>query len=218
MPGELLTAWTIRLALACYACHLAGSLLVFTAGSAQAAWNQPARWLWTSGCMLFVLHVACAFHFYHGWSHAAAFEKTASETEALLGVRFGEGIYFSYLFLALWVADVCAMWWFPRPPVAAQAGAMPRSGTLRAVLHAYLFFIALNGAIVFEAGPTRWAGIGVCLLLAGLALRAAYNVAGAECCIKCGRECQPHDGSAYPSSTIASDSLNPNSEANAPPA
>ncbi|MCI0358850.1 MAG: hypothetical protein L0211_10245 [Planctomycetaceae bacterium] len=177
MPGVLLTAWTIRLALACYAAYLAGWLVVAIRGNSGTSWPRVARWLWTAGCVLFVIHVACAFHFYHDWSHAAAFEKTAAETEQLLGLRFGEGIYFSYLFLMLWVLEVIAIWTWP-----GVDGQTPRplARALRLALHAYLFFIAFNGAIIFEAGPTRWAGIAACLVLGGLAVRAAYTQS-AEC-------------------------------------
>jgi len=172
MLGEELTLWTIRLALACYVAWLAGWLVVATHRNTLLSWPYMARWLWTVGCGLFVAHVACAFHIYHDWNHAAAFEKTATETEQLLGVRFGEGIYFSYLFLVLWVFDVLAMWtwWHPAGDLRR-----PMVGAVQWALHAYLFFIAFNGAIVFEAGPTRWAGVAACLLLVGLAMRAAYN-------------------------------------------
>jgi hypothetical protein len=170
MFGTLLTKWTIRLALACYVAYLGGWLA--TSGRPDRRWPVVARWLWTLGCGLFLVHVACAFHFTHGWSHAAAFESTAAETEAFLGTRFGEGIYFRYVFLVLWVLDVVASWVLP-----ATAGAHPRPlvAALRGAVHTYLFFIAFNGAIVFENGPTRWAGIGACVLLAALAARAAYN-------------------------------------------
>ncbi len=182
MLGVLLTQWTIRLALACYVAYLAGWLVGPSAGKAAAHWAAIARWIWTLGCGLFVVHVACAFHFYHDWSHAAALEKTAAETEQLLGVRFGEGIYFSYLFLLLWVLDVILVW-----TRSARIAMTPRplAGPLHWALHAYLFFIALNGAMVFESGPTRWAGIVACLVLFGLAVRAAYNsqcgVRNADC-------------------------------------
>jgi hypothetical protein len=175
MPGELLTAWTIRLALACYVAYLAGWLLVPNHGKSGTSWRTAARWLWTLGCVLFVIHVACAFHFYHGWSHADAFEKTAVETEQLLGFRFGEGIYFSYLFFVLWVVDVVAMWTWRSPGGQSRR---PMIAAMQWLLHAYLFFIAFNGAIVFESGPTRWAGIAACLVLSGLAARAAYNRRG----------------------------------------
>ena len=37
-------------------------------------------------------------------------------------------------------------------------------------------FVAIAaGAIVFEAGPTRWFGLAACAVLAGLAVRRAYN-------------------------------------------
>jgi hypothetical protein len=180
MLGELLTRWTIRLALACYVGYVGGCL-----ARCNFSARPIARQLWTAGCGLFVLHVACAFHFYHGWSHAAAFESTARETEALLGVRFGAGIYFSYLFGAVWVLDVGRLWARaiptasrrsrgPRPLVAAMQGRWPH-----ALVHAYLFFIAFHGAIVFEAGPTRWVGIVACISLAGVGLRRAYNARAA---------------------------------------
>jgi hypothetical protein len=168
MTGILLTRWTVRLALACYVLYLAGWLLPTGPG-----WPRMARWVWTLGCVLFLAHVAAAFHFYHHWSHAAAYETTARETAELLGVRFGEGIYFSYLFAVAWVADVAGMWLAARGDGRQQGpwiAAWPRLA-----VHAYLLFIALNGAIVFEAGPTRWAGLLACLGLSVLAGRAAYN-------------------------------------------
>jgi hypothetical protein len=170
MLGPLLTRWTIRLALLCYVLYLAGWL-----GNVQRydrRWPAAARGLWTLGCGLFVVHVACAFAFHHGWSHAAAWESTAAETDALLGVRFGDGIYFSYVFLAVWMADVIAMWVFSRE---RPGSARPLVAAMHGVIHVYLFFIAFNGAIVFEAGPTRWGGIVACLALAGLAAWRAYN-------------------------------------------
>jgi hypothetical protein len=83
MLGVLLTKWTIRLALACYVMYLAGWLAV-----RSPHWPHAARWVWTAGCGLFVVHVACAFHFYHDWSY------TAGQAHQLLGMAFGNGIYF----------------------------------------------------------------------------------------------------------------------------
>jgi hypothetical protein len=45
----------------------------------------------------------------------------------------------------------------------------------RVLVHVFLFFIAFNGAIIFEAGPTRWAGIAACCALAALAGHSGYN-------------------------------------------
>jgi hypothetical protein len=164
MSGELLTLWTIRVALGCYVVYVALRLATPLNAARAGSLSTSARTIWTLGCGLFLVHVTCAFQFYHGWSHAAAWEKTASETDKLLGIRFGDGIYFSYAFTLLWLFDVAAMWLWPRA-----------DGALRLLVHAYLFFIAFNGAIVFEAGPTRWVGVAACLLLAVLAGRATYN-------------------------------------------
>jgi hypothetical protein len=150
----------------------------------QAARRPVARWVWTTGCGLFLVHVACAFHFYHDWSHAAAWHDTAEQTRELLGVAFGNGIYFSYLFLALWVLDVAWLWTLGSTPFAAAqcasgvpplAAAEQRTPRWRVLVHAFLLFIAFNGDIVFEAGPTRSAGIVACCGLTALFGSRAYN-------------------------------------------
>jgi len=176
MRGALLTSWTIRAALACYAFYVVLAL--------AANRPQSARAVWTTGCGLFVMHVACAFHFYHHWSHAAAWQKTAEETQLLLGIPFGDGIYFSYLFLVLWVCDVLWLWtagssqvWSARSasPVPALKAGTSRTPRWRLAVHGFLLFIAVNGAIIFEAGATRIIGIPVVLALAALSVWRAYN-------------------------------------------
>lgn len=156
MIGQLLTRWTIRLALSCYVAFLAGWLVARTPN-----WPRVARWLWTAGCAFFVLHVVAAFQFFHHWSNASAVAQTAEETERMLGVAFGEGIYFSYLFMGVWVADVAA-WWIWGDAYLSR----PR--WLAGLVHGYLGFIALNGAIVFEGGVTRWGGLIACAVLVAL--------------------------------------------------
>lgn len=155
MTPDLIISWTVRLALICYAVSAALMLLQ----SPHPRIHATIRMLWTAGAILFIAHVAAAFHFTHHWSHTAAVLSTASETQKLLGLAFGEGIWFSYLFVLLWTADAAWSWlsysaWQQRPPAATLA------------LHAYLFFIAFNGAVIFESGPTRPLGILVTLLLA----------------------------------------------------
>jgi hypothetical protein len=145
---EALTHWTIRLALVCLVVCLAG----------QLRWGNAPRWfawsraVWTIGCLFFLLHVVCAFHYYHQWSHTLAFQSTAAQTYELLGVRFGEGIYFSYLFTALWIGDVLWQW-------ICSTSYRQRSARLTAVVLGYMAFIAFNGAVIFEGGVTRWVGI-----------------------------------------------------------
>jgi hypothetical protein len=165
----LLTKWTIRLALACFVAYLGGWLV-----ADSPRWQRASRWIWTVGCGLFLVHVACAFHFYHHWSHAVAWEETARQTEELMGVAFGDGIYFSYLFLVLWVVDVAGLWLMDR---RAEGKGKPRPlvAALRGSVIAFLAFIAFNGSIIFEGGPTRWFGIAACVVLAGLVIRRGYN-------------------------------------------
>src|SRR5438270_10441787 len=109
MLGVLLTKWTVRLALICYVVYLAGGL-----SHLNCHWPRAARAVWTLGCFLFTVHVACAFHFYHQWSHAVVWRFTAERTKQLLGFEFGDGIYFSYVFLVLWIVDVLWLWVSPR--------------------------------------------------------------------------------------------------------
>jgi hypothetical protein len=189
MLGLLLTKWTIRLALACYVAYLA------TAMSTRAcSWNKTRRAVWTLGCVLFLVHVACAFHFHHQWSHDRAWQTTAERTRDLLGLAVGDGIYFSYLFGVLWLVDVVWVWLSPRastrinrPPAGSPANPVPRSASCvpeqptssmvtwrwRLLVHIFLFFIAVNGAIIFEAGPTRWAGLAALVALGCLVVRRA---------------------------------------------
>ena len=163
MLGEFLTIWTIRLSLVCLAGALATRLLV-----APDSNRRGERALWTAGCGLFVAHVVGAFQFYHHWSHAHAWEDTARQTRELLGWAFGSGIYFSYVFLLLWVADV-AWWWL------APATYLRRPRWVDRTLLGDVLFIAFKGAAVFEGGVTRW-GTGVaCVVLAGLLARRAWR-------------------------------------------
>ena len=160
MDGNLLTIWTIRASLALYAVVLFGWLV---GGAGSSRWMRAAKWLWAGGCVLFLGHMAAAFHYHHQWSHSAAFAHTAIETERVIGVRFGWGIYFNHLFAALWLFD--AAWWLFRPDTYLSRGRL-----CAASVHAYLFFIALNGAVVFEGGVVRIAGLAA---LAALAAAAA---------------------------------------------
>lgn len=170
MLATVLTHWSIRLALLCMVARLAGNL----GWSRSTWWFQASRSIWTIGCLCFVLHVVCAFHFYHDWSHARAFESTAAQTYELLGMRFGEGIYFSYAFTLLWLADVVWQWTSP-------ASYQLRAPWLAAGWLGYMSFIAFNGAVIFEGGVTRWVGIPVTMALVAasiiLLLRARASAA-----------------------------------------
>jgi len=83
--GELLTRLTVWLALCAYAWGAA--LLLVAKGRAPVL--AGARWAWTAGCGFFVVHVVCAFAFFHVWSHDAAYRETARQTEGMTGLARG---------------------------------------------------------------------------------------------------------------------------------
>jgi hypothetical protein len=106
MLGDAVIHWTARLFVACYAARLC----IDAAGRRDEAAQRVARWMWTAGCGVFVLHVAAAFHFLHGWSHAAAFEHVRQRTLNDTGWNSGLGIYFNYAFGLLWLVDTLHWW------------------------------------------------------------------------------------------------------------
>jgi hypothetical protein len=164
-PGELLTRNSIRLALAWYFVALVLMMRLDRAGwRGETATGRIARWCWTWGIFCFLVHVGMAFHYYHHWSHADAFERT----RRISGL--GEGIYFSYLFGLLWAADATC-WWI------APVGYLARSRWIDASLHTFMLFMVFNGMILFEAGPIRWAGV---LLFAALAGAWALRQVGVQ--------------------------------------
>ncbi len=147
--GELLIDWTIRLSLLAW--WAASVLTVLRHGRGWPATHRTARTLWTGGVVLFVAHVLAAFHFVHGWSHAAAVEQTAQEVAShpWLGFRFGAGVYVNETFGVVWLADV--VWWWVAP-----ASRDRRPAALTAALHALFVVMVFSGAVVFERGTVRW--------------------------------------------------------------
>ena len=164
---ELLTRWTVRLSLTLYAAALGVMIL----GRHRADYLREARLAWSVGCVLLWLHLAAAFHFVHDWSHHAAYEATARDTQAVLGWPFGAGVYFNYLFAAVWTADV-GWWW----KVGATAP-LTRSRWITLLVHGFLLFMVFNATVPFGSGSVRWVAVGGFVLLGALALRT-WRLAG----------------------------------------
>jgi peptide-methionine (S)-S-oxide reductase len=160
--GEAFTRWTVRLALGLYVLALALRLLA----RQRRGWLRGARLAWTLGCLAYLAHVVCAFQFYHGWSHAAAYRETARQTAAQFGLDWGGGVYVNYAFTVVWLADV--FWWW-RGVELYEA----RPCWLEAAVQVFLAFIAFNATVVFGTGPVRWLG-----LAASLGLGLLWLVAG----------------------------------------
>lgn len=160
--GELATRWTVRAALVLYALALA----VRANARGRQVWLTSARLLWTGGFVVFVVHVACAFHFYHHWSHAAAYADTAEKTAAVTGLNWGGGVYINYIFALMWGVD--AAWWW-----RDAAGYQTRSRAIEWSVQGFMAFIAFNATVVFGMGAIRWAGMaGFSLLALGLGVGA----------------------------------------------
>lgn len=151
--GEILTRVTIWAAIAGYA---AGAF-AFALSRKRRGWDSAARLAFTVGCVGLFAHAACAFHFYHGWSHGAAYLDTARQTEEVFGINWGGGLYVNYALLAGWALDVT--WWWARGLDAYRRRPWP----LAVAWHGFLIFIVFNATVVFETGPARWAGLGLCV-------------------------------------------------------
>lgn len=160
--GEELTRWTVRLAVACYL----GRVFTDAAGWRTPADARRARWLWTLGGAIYLVHVACAFHFYHGWSHAAALRHTAERTAEVVGWHWGGGLWINYAFTLLWCGDI-ALWW-TRP-----ADRHPRSPITYWTIQAIFAFLMFNATAVF--GPPFWRWVVVGVVAALLLLRPRHN-------------------------------------------
>jgi hypothetical protein len=163
--------WTVRLALACYAWRLLeyGNSLPFwrarTGSPSAIGSEQPflSRLLWLLGSLLLLAHTLIAFGATHGWSHAAAYQHTAEQTKAFTGLDWGGGLYLNELTVALWLGD--ALW-----GMFAPSNYVRRSPWIGGALHVWLLFMAVNGAIVFATGPTRWVSA---VVLAGVIIYVA---------------------------------------------
>lgn len=149
--GQFLTRSTIWISIAGYTV----GCLVF-ALTRRDGW---ARWAWTIGCSALLVHFAVAFHFYHAWSHHAAYVETARQTAEVFVINWGGGLFINYAIASLWIADV-SWWWF-----AGVGSYRRRPWLLTLIWHGLLIFILFNATVVFKDGLTRWVGLLVCLLL-----------------------------------------------------
>jgi hypothetical protein len=132
-------------------------LTVFaTIAGAVVAWAGAevlqSRTLWTLAATLLAIHSAAAFAVFYGWSHDVALAATVRQTVAVTGVASASGIYVNYACLAVWTADVAWWWISPR----SYRG---RARMVSAAVHGFIFFMFLNGAVIFADGWMRTAGL-----------------------------------------------------------
>ena len=84
---------------------------------------------------------------------------TARQTDAVVGINWGGGLFINYAVVSLWFADV-AWWWF-----AGLGAYRRRPWMLTLIWHSFLIFIIFNATVVFKDGLTRWIGLLVSLTL-----------------------------------------------------
>ena len=126
--------------------------------------RRIAKWVWGSGCDFNTLHILVAFHFTHGWSHAAAVEHVARQSEAVIGTSFGAGIWFNYVFTILWIVDASWLWLKPKSYTR-------RKKWVAWAIHGFLFFMVVNAAVVFAPDMVRWPSAVLSLVLAVMFFR-----------------------------------------------
>jgi hypothetical protein len=151
-PAEWLTRGTVWLALSFYVA--AEMAVAFKRGAARSL----ARWLSALGVAAFLLHVICAFYFYHQWSHAVAYADTARQTAEFSGWNWGGGLYVNYLFTLVWLGEL--VWWWASPTTFVR-----RPRWIGRGVRAFFMFMIFNGAVVFVQSPLRWYGLALCALL-----------------------------------------------------
>jgi hypothetical protein len=147
-PGELLTRFSIWIALAGY---FSGAV-IFALSRGRARLDRLARLAWTLGCLALAVHIVLAFNFYHHWSHDSAYAETARETNAVAGLDWGGGVYINYIILSLWIVDTA--WWWRGLELYRR-----RSAWITFAWHGLLLFIIFNATVIFESGALRWIGL-----------------------------------------------------------
>lgn len=150
--GEFLTRSTVWISIVAYTI----GCVVFAIVRGQS-FDRLARLAWTTGCAALFAHFISAFHFYHAWSHEAAYIDTARQTAEVFALNWGGGLFINYAVAILWTADV-AWWWF-----AGVSSYRRRPWLLTLLWHSFLIFIIFNATVVFADGLARWAGLLVCL-------------------------------------------------------
>lgn len=176
--GEQIVRWTARLAVAAYLWRLtvdvwSGRLMRRASDNRSVAptgrepqhsrdgCDRVVLWIWTAGCLVYLLHVAAAFHFVHDWSHDAAWVHTAQQTAAVTGWHWGGGLWINYAFTLWWPLDVAWTW---------RRGLNDLPHWYVVSLHAAVGFLVFNATVVFGPAGWRWAGVVFAALVALVAV------------------------------------------------
>ncbi|MBL8176637.1 MAG: hypothetical protein JNK48_18315 [Bryobacterales bacterium] len=147
---QMFSLWLVRISCALYFAALTLWILKPRA--------FPKR-TWTAACVFYLAHMITAFAFFHRFSHSEAYQATARQTQALMGVYYGGGLYWNYAFTAIWIADAAWAW---------RAGYVTRPRSIHIAIHGFLAFLFFNATVVFGKGWIRIAGMVGFLALAAM--------------------------------------------------
>jgi len=151
--GELLTRGTIWITLVAYA--IGSFSFAFVPKRILA--DRIARIAWSIACTSLFAHLISGYQFFYGWSHRTAYADTARQTEEVVGLAWGGGLFINYALLIVWTIDL-AVWW--RNGLNSYR---KRPWPLIAVWHWFLIFIIFNATVVFKNGLVRWLGLAICV-------------------------------------------------------
>ncbi len=152
--GDRLIAHTAQLSVACYLI----ALLLAARSRSKAQPSVGVACFWTAGLFALTIHVACAFHFLHHWSHAKALTHTAQRTAEVTGWNWPGGLYINYAFLLFWAVDAVRVW---REALGRTSVASPWR---KRVVHGVFLFMMFNATVVF--GPWHWTVVGLVFAVA----------------------------------------------------
>ncbi len=155
--------WTrLSADLALLAFLMAWGLRAYAECMPVALWARCERWTYAAGGVLMVVHVLVAYGLFHRWSHSAALAHTAEQTRQVVGWAFAGGLYFNFLFVAVYLADIA---W--RARVGGWKQRKPRA--IAYTIDSCLWFIVAMSTVVFESGVVRWVAVtGAVVVLFGI--------------------------------------------------
>ncbi|MAI30283.1 MAG: hypothetical protein CMM07_01275 [Rhodopirellula sp.] len=155
-PVEFLIQWSVRASVMFVYVRL---LYRLWRGTPATPYQRSVEYhLWFTGFLLLVLHVLLSFHFVHHWMHSDAWNRTATETENLIGVRSGNGVWANYLMLVFWGMDLF------RLNKARKRGRITNLSADRVV--AFFFgFMFINATVVFGPSGYRYLAFPALILL-----------------------------------------------------
>jgi hypothetical protein len=134
---------------------IAGATACWAIAELALASGAPrlGRGFWTFGALLAIVHSIAAFGVFYNWSQDIALAATARQTAEVVGIASDSGLFVNYALLLVWGAD--ATWWWVAP-----RRYLARSRLISWPVRGFLFFMFLNGTVIFADGWMRVLGVG----------------------------------------------------------